>query len=97
MVEAPEPVPWSQPVDLTFSNDLPLPDVGLGSGPFNALFADGAVHSIPKYVDHITLRALITRNGGEMVMIPGTAPSPPPKRPALKKKSAPKRAKEIFK
>lgn len=92
VVEATDPVPWSQPTDLPYAPDQPLPKLGLGSRTFNALMADGSVHALPKDTDERTIRALITRNGGEMVEVPGSAPPPAPA-----KKSAPKRTEGVFK
>ncbi len=75
--EAGEAVPWTKPVDLPFASDQPLPVLGgmltekrswrqerTGS---NVLFANGKVLFLTKRTDERTLRALITRNGGEKV------------------------------
>ena len=68
LVEAAEPVIWTKPDDLPFDPDKPLPKLG-GHFPtgFNALFMDGSVRFIRATVDEKTLKALITRNGGEVV------------------------------
>ena len=68
IVEAGEPVPWTRPADLPFDQKLPLPKLG-GIFPdgFNAAYADGSVHFIPRRTHEYTLRALITINGGEAV------------------------------
>lgn len=66
IVEAGDPVPWTKPEDLPFDPDKPLPKLGAEfSDIFNAAFCDGSVHAIHKNIDDKTLRALITRNGGE--------------------------------
>jgi hypothetical protein len=80
VVEGREPVPWSKPVDLIYAPDKLLPSLGgLFGKPvhllcyeiqrrpgFNAYFGDGKVRFIST-TDERTLRALITRNGGEAV------------------------------
>jgi hypothetical protein len=71
VVEAGDPVPWTKPDDLVFDPEKPLPKLG-GEFPdiFNAAFCDGSVHEVTKKIDDKTLRALITRNGGEPVNSP---------------------------
>ena len=68
IVEAESLVPWTKPEDLEYEADGPLPELG-GQFPnlFLAAFFDGSVHTFSKNVDERTLRALITRNGGEEV------------------------------
>jgi hypothetical protein len=66
VAEAATDVPWTKPEDLPFDPDGKLPKLGgLFDGGFNALFGDGAVRFISKSVKPETLKALITRNGGE--------------------------------
>jgi hypothetical protein len=99
LVEAADPVPWSQPVDLPYSPNEPLPQFH-GYRTFNVVMADGSYHSIPKDMHEGGIRALITANGGEMVDVPGAMPPPKPasKPPTTtKKKSNSKRSKEVFK
>jgi prepilin-type processing-associated H-X9-DG protein len=64
-----EGVPWTKPADLEV--DLNRLLRGLGSaqegGTFNVLFADGSVHSISNTIDQRTLKAVFTRNGGEVI------------------------------
>jgi hypothetical protein len=81
VVEGGEPVPWSKPAELAYDPAKPLPALGgLYTKPvhflgyevrrkpgFNALFADGTVRFIPSDTDETIIRALITRNGGELV------------------------------
>jgi prepilin-type processing-associated H-X9-DG protein len=80
VVEAGEPVPWTQPIDLPYMEVGQLPPLGgvfkastrpfdtRGVDGFNALFADGSVHFIfKKRIKESTLRALITRNGKEPI------------------------------
>jgi hypothetical protein len=81
VAEAVVAVPWSKPADLAYDPKGPLPPLGgafsqpvhflcyeVSSRPgFNAVFADGKVRFIRGDTDDRTVRALITRNGGEKV------------------------------
>jgi len=68
VVETAEGVPWTKPDELEYDPEKPLPKFGTyHSGGFNALFADGSVRLIFPTVKEKTLRALITRAGGEVV------------------------------
>jgi hypothetical protein len=71
IVEAETAVPWTKPEDLTFNPNGPLPRMSkhFRSG-FNVVFMDGSVRLMPHNVPETTLRAMITRNGGEMVIPP---------------------------
>jgi len=73
VVEAKEAVPWTKP-----DSDLPFAERGkagasgmlsalLFPGGCNALFLDGPVSFIPDTVNPVVLRALITRDGGEVI------------------------------
>src|SRR5262249_14354338 len=68
IAEAAKPVPWSKPEDLAFTPNGPLPKLG-GHEPsgFNAAFCDGSVHVLKQNIKEAVLRALITRNGGEVI------------------------------
>jgi uncharacterized protein (TIGR03067 family) len=68
VVEASEPVPWTKPEDLVYDPHKPLPKLGrqLSDG-FNAAFCDATVRLIQKSTKESVLRALITRNGGEVI------------------------------
>jgi hypothetical protein len=82
VIEAGEAVPWTKPADLIYDPDKPLPKFGgmfkerfrfstlsyTTYHRFNSVFADGSVHSIQKTIDEMSLRALITRNGGETII-----------------------------
>jgi hypothetical protein len=70
-VEAPVPVRWTEPEDVPYAPDQPLPWLGHAeSRNINLLMADGSVRSLPKNIDEKTLRALITYNGNEIVKVP---------------------------
>jgi len=68
VVEAGKAVPWTKPEDVTVEEGKPVPKLGgvfeLG---FNAGFADGSVRFFRKTISQKSLRAYITRNGGEVV------------------------------
>jgi prepilin-type processing-associated H-X9-DG protein len=68
VVEGARPEPWSQPTGLPLDSGEPL--LGMGSkhpGGFNASFGDGSVRFIKRSINPQTLRALATRDGGEVV------------------------------
>jgi prepilin-type processing-associated H-X9-DG protein len=70
VVEGKEAVPWTKPADLAFDLKAPPSLNGAGSfhpGGFNVVFVDGSVHFIKLAIDPNAFRALITRNGGEVV------------------------------
>jgi len=67
-VEAQRDIPWTKPEDISFIPNGPLPELG-GFTPdgFNAGFMDGSVHYIKKSIRPEVLRAVITRDGGEVI------------------------------
>jgi hypothetical protein len=69
MVQAADQVPWAKPHELRYGPGIPLPALGpkSGRGVFLALFADGSVRPLRLPAPEPTLRALITRAGGELV------------------------------
>jgi prepilin-type processing-associated H-X9-DG protein len=61
-------VPWTAPDELTF--DTTIPHSGLGSfhsDGFNVAFADGSVRTLKNTIPAAMLRALLSRDGGEVV------------------------------
>ena len=66
IVEAAEAVPWTKPEGLPFDPNGPLPALGRSPDGFQVGLADGSTRWIDKRkVSEQTLRAAITRNGGE--------------------------------
>jgi len=79
LAEAREAVPWTKPVDLAYEPDQPLPPLGgvfTGRGRFSLFgpnrspgfhvaLGDGSVRFVGPQVSEATLRAAITRNGGD--------------------------------
>lgn len=60
------PVPWTMPDDLAFDPAQPLPQLGARPGKdFRVALGDGSVRRVSATVSLATLRAAITRNGGE--------------------------------
>lgn len=71
IVEAKRPVPWTKPEDIDYSAEKPLPKFGgWHDGGFLVGMCDGSVHFLMETLDQQTLRALLTRAGGELVMVP---------------------------
>jgi hypothetical protein len=65
-VEAGEPVPWTKPQELPYDPDRPLPELqGLFRAGFRACTVAGPYRFIRKDTPEETLRALISRNGGD--------------------------------
>jgi prepilin-type processing-associated H-X9-DG protein len=70
VVESKDAVPWTKPDDLPFDADPQKPFVMPSSphpGGFNVAFCDGSVRFLKDTINKIVLRALITRNGGEVI------------------------------
>jgi beta-lactamase regulating signal transducer with metallopeptidase domain len=73
IVEARRPIPWTKPEDIPFAyaiNNLnaPLPELGgFWTDGFQAAFGDGSVKHLKGSAAPEVLRALFTRNGGEVV------------------------------
>jgi beta-lactamase regulating signal transducer with metallopeptidase domain len=67
-VEAQRDIPWTKPEDIPFDGNAPLPVLG-GFTPegFDALFGDGSVRFLKKSINPMVLRALITKDGGEVI------------------------------
>jgi hypothetical protein len=72
VVESSSAVSWSKPEDLSLASRDPM--LGMGShhtGGFNALMADGEIRLIKtSNMNQEMLKALVTRNGNERVILP---------------------------
>jgi ribosomal protein L40E len=78
VAEAAQPVPWTKPDDLAYDPGQPLPAFGDHYGGIALALCDGSVRFLRKDVDEPTLRALITRDGGEVLGNLPDLPIPPP-------------------
>jgi hypothetical protein len=59
-------VPWSKPQEIYYDPDWRLPELrGLFHDIFRSCLADGSRRYIRRTITPATLRAAITRNGGE--------------------------------
>jgi hypothetical protein len=68
VVEGGKPVPWTKPEDIAYDPNEPLPELcTLFKYRFRARFADAHGYHFRKSTPEATLRALITRNGGERI------------------------------
>ncbi len=70
LTEAAEPVEWTRPADLIVEPNKPLPKLGgLSPDGFNVCFVNGHVQYLKQDIcrDDALMRALITRDGGELV------------------------------
>jgi prepilin-type processing-associated H-X9-DG protein len=69
VAEAGKSVTWSKPDDIPFDRAKDVPKLGgLGwAGGFNAGFADGSVRFLKFSVNMDVLKALITKQGGEVI------------------------------
>jgi prepilin-type processing-associated H-X9-DG protein len=66
VLESDRPVPWTKPEDITFRSDRPfVPWEATHSAGINTGFLDGSVRFEKKTIREATLKALITRDGGE--------------------------------
>ncbi len=73
LVEARREIPWTKPEDIpvpvpTDGPDAPLPKLGgFSTDGYNAAFADGAVKFLKDSIDPETLKALFSKDGGELM------------------------------
>ncbi|GIW85979.1 MAG: hypothetical protein KatS3mg108_0303 [Isosphaeraceae bacterium] len=86
VVEAVEEVPWTKPEEFPLGDDLGALSRQFGSahpGGFNAGFLDGSVKFVKSTLNPVTLRALLTHRGMEVIRQDEILPAPaPPPRPA---------------
>ena len=72
VVEADEPVIWTKPEELAFDPKKPLPKLGgLFDGEFHMALCDGSVRKVKAKFDADVMKAMITRNGGEVTAADG--------------------------
>src|SRR5262249_18262803 len=67
VVEAAKAATWTKPEDLPFDPKAALPKLGVYSDGFHVAVCDGSVRTIRGKLEDAVLRALITRNGGEII------------------------------
>jgi hypothetical protein len=69
VIETNELVPWAKPGDYPFDPKKGLPKITAPGNRkvFQALFGDGSVRAISTGIAEKTLKALFTRNGGEVI------------------------------
>ncbi len=70
LAESLHKVPWTKPEDIPFDPTVPITGIGSDHGyhntGFNTLFADGSVRFLTRSIEPRTLKALLTRNLGEV-------------------------------
>jgi Protein of unknown function (DUF1559) len=72
VVEAGESCVWTKPDDLPFGEKKDLPKLGgLFDGAFHVGLCDGSVRKVKAKFDAATLKAMITRAGGEVISTDG--------------------------
>ncbi len=61
-------VPWTMPEGIRYGTEQPLPPLAtVFKKGFRFAWSDGSVSFLPKDTREPTLRAIITRNGGEIL------------------------------
>ena len=61
-------MPWTKPDEFEFDPKKPLPKLGkFFNGGFNVAFADGSVRYMRHQADEKNLKAMITKDGGEVI------------------------------
>lgn len=75
--ESAKAVPWTKPEDINFNSNKPLPQLGghFGKG-FHVVMLDGSLRALGQNIKESTLKALITRAGGEIPALDEPAPGP---------------------
>jgi len=69
-VNAEAAVEWTKPADWEFDPTDPMRDSGeVNLGGMNVGFADGSVRQIPNFIDPETMKAIMSRAGGEKIPV----------------------------
>lgn len=68
-VEANETVTWTQFNDFKFNPGGPLPPLGRGTAGFQVVMADGSIRFVRKSVSEAAIKAAITKDGGEVMLL----------------------------
>jgi hypothetical protein len=70
VIEGGPPVPWTKPEEIDYAPDRPLPPLcTLFKHGFRVAMADGSSRWLTDDISEATLRAMITRNGGETLKL----------------------------
>jgi Protein of unknown function (DUF1559) len=68
LVQTVDAVTWTAPNDIEFGPKIPLPRLRSSpGGGFVAAFADGSIQMLRSTISDATLRALVTRSGGDEI------------------------------
>jgi hypothetical protein len=67
VLEAGRAVTWTKPEDIPFDPAKALPKLGFRPDGFFAAYCDGSVRFIRRATKEKTMKAIITRNGGEVI------------------------------
>lgn len=68
VVEAKRDIPWTKPDDIVYDPEKELPKLGgIYEGGMHVLMCDGAVRFVSDLINEGILRALISKNGGEVI------------------------------
>jgi hypothetical protein len=76
IAESADSAPWTKPDELAFDPSGPLPRLYRQRRGLNVAFGDGSVRFLSETIAEQTLRALITRDGGEVVNPDAPAAAP---------------------
>jgi hypothetical protein len=67
VIEAGRAVPWTKPEDIPFDPAKELPKLGFRPDGYFVAYCDGSVRFIRRATKEKTMKAIITRNGGEVI------------------------------
>ncbi len=70
VVEARRDIPWTKPEDIPYDAEQPVPKFGgFNPGVWVGVLADGAALTFAEAIEEQTVRAMISRDGGEPVSV----------------------------